>query len=46
MADRKRNVVERLANGLKHLRRVATRYEQRASNYLGMVTVGATALWL
>ncbi len=34
---KKRNVVERLINLLKQCRRVATRYEKTARNFLGMV---------
>lgn len=45
-AYRKRNVVERLINRLKQFRRVATRYEKRAVNYLAMVTIAAILLWL
>jgi transposase len=45
-AYRKRNVVERLINRLKQHRRVATRYEKRAANYLAMVTLAAILLWL
>jgi transposase len=45
-AYRKRNVVERLVNRLKQFRRIATRYEKRAVNYLGMLTVAAIVLWL
>jgi transposase len=41
-----RNVVERLVNRLKQFRRVATRYEKRAVNYLVMLTVAAIVLWL
>jgi transposase len=40
-AYRKRNVVERLINRLKQFRRVATRYEKRAVNYLAMLTIAA-----
>jgi transposase len=40
-AYRERNVVERLINRLKRYRRVATRYEKRAANYLAMVTIAA-----
>ncbi|MDA8218286.1 MAG: IS5/IS1182 family transposase, partial [Dehalococcoidales bacterium] len=29
-----------------HFRRVATRYEKRAANYLAMLTVVAILLWL
>jgi len=43
---RTRNVVERLFNLLKQFRRVATRYEKRAVNYLAMVTLAAVRLWL
>jgi transposase len=39
-------VVERLVNRLKQFRRVATRYEKRAVNYLAMLTVAAIVLWL
>ena len=45
-AYRERNVVERLINRLKQWRRVATRYEKRAANYLAMLTVAAILLWL
>lgn len=38
---RARNLVERLINRLKHFRRVATRYEKLAVNYLAMVTIAA-----
>lgn len=43
---RTRNHVERLINRLKQFRRVATRYEKRAANYLAMVTLGAILVWL
>jgi hypothetical protein len=33
---RERNRVERLINQLKQFRRLATRYEKRADNYLGI----------
>jgi transposase len=45
-AYRQRNVVERLINRLKQFRRVATRYEKRAVNYLAMLTIAAIMLWL
>lgn len=45
-AYRQRNVVERLVNRLKQFRRVATRYEKRAVNYLAMLTIAAIMLWL
>ncbi|MDM7458921.1 MAG: transposase, partial [Paracoccus sp. (in: a-proteobacteria)] len=34
---RQRNLVERLFNKLKHFRKVATRYEKSARNYLAAV---------
>ncbi len=43
---RERNRVERLINRLKQFRRVATRYEKLAANYLAMVTLAALLLWL
>jgi transposase len=43
---RQRNQVERFFNRLKQNRRVATRYEKRASMYLAVVTVAALMLWL
>jgi transposase len=46
VAYRERNVVERLINRLKQWRRIATRYEKRAANYLGMLTIAAALLWL
>lgn len=45
-AYRERNRVERLINRLKQFRRVATRYEKRAVNYLAMVIIAAILLWL
>jgi transposase len=38
--------VERLINRLKQFRRVATRYEKRADNYLAMVLIVSILLWL
>ena len=45
-AYRERNVVERLINRLKQHRRIATRYEKRAANYLAMLTLAAIMLWV
>jgi transposase len=45
-AYRQRNVAERLVNRLKQFRRIATRYEKRAVNYLGMLTLAAIMRWL
>jgi transposase len=43
---RARNWVERCINRLKQWRRVATRYEKRAANYLAMALIAAIRLWL
>jgi transposase len=40
-----RNRVERCVNRLKQFRRVATRYEKRACNYLAMVKLAAALIW-
>lgn len=45
-AYRERNRVERLINRLKQFRRIATRYEKRAANYLAMIAIVAIILWL
>lgn len=41
-----RHLVECCFNKLKQFRRVATRYEKMARNFLAMVTVAAIVLWL
>ena len=46
VAYRERSTVERLINRLKQFRRIATRYEKRAVNYLAMLTIAAVLLWL
>ena len=43
---RYRNRVERFFNKLKHYRAVATRYEKHAANYLALVKLAATRVWL
>ena len=45
-AYRQRNIVERMINRLKNFRRIATRYEKRAANYLAMIIIGAILLWI
>lgn len=45
-AYRRRNVVERCVNRLKHYRAIATRYEKRAVNYRAMVVIASLMLWL
>lgn len=39
---RNRNIVERFFGFIKRWRRVATRYEKKAENFLGMVELAAT----
>ena len=43
---RRRNLVERSINRLKQFRRIATRYEKKAENYLAMLHIGSILLWL
>ena len=43
---RERNRVERFFNRIKHYRRVATRYEKIADNYLAMIKLAAIRVWL
>ncbi len=45
-AYRQRNRIERAFNRLKQFRRIATRYEKRAVNYLAMLTIASILLWL
>ena len=39
-----RNAVERFFNKLKHFRRIATRYEKRADNYLAMCELASARI--
>ena len=43
---RLRNRVERAINRLKQFRRIATRYEKKAENYMAMLHIGSILLWL
>jgi transposase len=43
---RERNRVERFFNRIKHFRRVATRYEKHAANYLAMLKLAAIKIWM
>jgi transposase len=43
---KERNLVERFMNRIKHYRRVATRYEKTARNFLGFVHVAAIMVLL
>ena len=42
---RQRNLVERFFNKLKHFRRIATRYDKLASNFLAAVALACARLW-
>ena len=42
---RQRNLIERFFNKLKHFRRIATRYDKTARNFLAAVMLAATRLW-
>jgi transposase len=41
-----RNLVERFFNKLKHFRAVATRFEKHDANYLALVKLAATRIWM
>ena len=43
---RARNLVERFFNKIKHCRRVATRYDKLAANYLAFIKLASIRLWL
>ncbi len=43
---RERNLVERFFSKLKHFRRIATRYDKLAENFLAMVKLASMRLWL
>ena len=41
-----RNLIERCFNKLKHFRRIATRYDRRASYFLSFVQIAAAIIWM
>lgn len=43
---RERNLIERFFANLKHCRRVATRYDKLAANFIAMVQLASMRLWL
>ena len=43
---RHRNLIERFFNKLKHFRRIATRYDKTARNFLAAVMLAASRLWM
>jgi len=45
-AYKARNLIERGFNKLKHFRRIATRYDRRAANFLSFVLIAAALQWM
>ena len=43
---RQRNLIERFFNKLKHFRKIATRYEKTARNYLAAVLLASSRIWV
>jgi transposase len=43
---RKRNLVERFFNKLKHFRAVATRYDKRDDNYPAAIKLASARIWM
>lgn len=43
---RARNLVERLFNKIKQCRRIATRYDKLAANYLAFIKLASIRIWL
>ena len=43
---RQRNLVERFFNKLKHFRRIATRYDKLARNFLAAIALASMRLWI
>jgi len=41
-----RNLVERFFNKLKHFRAIATRFEKHDANYLALVKLAASRIWM
>ncbi len=41
-----RNRIERCINKLKHFRRIATRYDRRASYFLAFIQIACSILWM
>lgn len=43
---RRRNRIERFFSKIKHFRAIATRYEKHDANYLALIKLAATRIWL
>lgn len=44
--SKERHVVECMFGKLKYYRRISTRYEKKAINYMGMLCLASVFLWL
>ena len=45
VAYRQRNLIERMFGPLKDFRRIATRYDKLARNFLASIALAATLIW-
>ena len=45
-AYKARNLIERCFNKLKHFRRIATRYDRRARNFLSFIQIAEAMIWM
>jgi transposase len=43
---KKRNLVERAINKLKHFRRIATRYDRKPANFMAFLCLATLPVWL
>ena len=43
---KKRNLVERFFNKLKHFRAIATRFEKHDANYMALVKLASARIWM
>ena len=43
---KERNQIERFFNKIKHFRRIATRFEKHAQNYLAMIKLASIRIWM
>ena len=46
IAYKSRNRMERCFNKLKHIRRIATRYDRRAAHFLACILLACAILWI
>ena len=46
MREWSRNLVERFFNKIKQCRRIATRYDKLAANYLAFIKLASIRLWI